>query len=92
MADDKEKGLYNKYNVTRTDGKPVGECIVLEMDDPYTWLAIRVFADRMKACGYNKLYKDLTAKLNKRTAEIPHQKHVGHIKKAKEWQTPKDVE
>ena len=39
-----EPGLYEKYQVVRTDGRPVGECFVLETDDPATAPAMLAYA------------------------------------------------
>lgn len=67
----KEIGLIEKYNVTRTDGKPIKRgCIVLEFDDPNAWLAIRVFADKVKRQGYTALWRDITNHLDKVQKEI----------------------
>lgn len=59
MADDPTRGLYEKYSIARTDGKPVGPCIVLELDDPNSLPAIATFADTVEAAGYGLLAGDL---------------------------------
>ena len=33
--EDKDRGLYAKYDVRKRNGKPVGECFVLEEHDPH---------------------------------------------------------
>lgn len=55
---DKKRGLYQKYNVTRTDGKPVSPCIVLEAHDVYSRKAITHYADLIKH-DYPQLSNDL---------------------------------
>jgi len=57
---DKTRGLYNKYNVTRVDGKEIKYgCVVLEFSDKKAHGAIRKFADEMLKLGYIKLSHDL---------------------------------
>lgn len=36
--------LYAKYVVERTDGRPVGRCFVIELDDPHAREALRAYA------------------------------------------------
>jgi len=55
----KERGLYQKYNVERTDGKPCGDCIVLEFRDPNARLGIKAFSRRVRRQGYIPLADDL---------------------------------
>ena len=64
--DDKTRGLYQKYTVERTDGKPLGEdgCIVLEWKDEHARRGIAAFADSIKD-EYPVLYGDLTKLLKK---------------------------
>lgn len=38
-------GLYPKYRVEKLSGKPVGECFVLEADDPHAVAALRAYAE-----------------------------------------------
>ncbi len=59
--DSKDKGLYEKYYVRRTNGKRLNGdmAIVLELGDPLTWNAIEQFAHDMKEAGYIKLHDDL---------------------------------
>ncbi len=66
QLNEKSKGLYGKYCVSRIDGKPLkGDyCIVLEIDDPNTWGAIAQFAIDVKKDGYDKLSEDLFNMLN----------------------------
>lgn len=63
MPDSKEKGLYAKYRVERTDGKPVGEGIFLEFADSIAWGAIETWARNMNAHGYRKAAEDTLTKL-----------------------------
>lgn len=37
--------VFHKYDITRTDGKPVGEAFVLELKDPYAKAALIAYAD-----------------------------------------------
>ena len=61
----KNKGLYQKYRVERTDGKPMPEgCIVLEWKDPNARIGIAAFSRRVRRKGYRKLADDLDAKLS----------------------------
>jgi hypothetical protein len=41
---DTERGLYGKYRVEKVNGKPVGECFVLEQNDPHATAALRCYA------------------------------------------------
>lgn len=61
MADNPERGLYEKYRVQRTDGQEVGPCIVMEVRDPNTWTALLVWADTVEAAGYAALAADTRA-------------------------------
>ena len=64
MSADREKGLYGKYRVTRTDGKPLkGGCIVLEWGDPNARKGIAAFARAVRNDGYHALANDLEARL-----------------------------
>lgn len=56
---DKQKGFYAKYNVERTDGKPVGACMVLEFKDRRARVALNVFREEVKKEGYNALADDI---------------------------------
>jgi hypothetical protein len=42
---DRDRGLYGKYRVEKHNGKPVGECFVLEAHDPHAIAALRAYAD-----------------------------------------------
>jgi len=55
----KERGLYQKYNVERVDGRPTGDCIVLEFKDPNARAGIRAFSKEVKKKGYSPLADDL---------------------------------
>lgn len=59
MPDPQDRGLYGKYDVRRRDGKPVGQCFVLEVDDPFTHEALLVWADSVRKAGYSELAKDV---------------------------------
>lgn len=56
--DDRERGLYGKYNVTRTDGRPMGRCFVLAEGDPYAPLALKLYAKQCEDT-YPLLARDL---------------------------------
>lgn len=57
---DTERGLYQKYVVDRTDGKPIEHgCIVLEWDDPNARKGIKAFSEAVRADGYDALADDL---------------------------------
>lgn len=58
--DDRERGLYAKYRVEKTNGKPVGECFVLEAHDPHAIPALRAYAESC-AGEFDALATDLTA-------------------------------
>lgn len=55
---DATRGLFRKYRVERTDGKPVGECFVLEAHDRHAIAALRAYADSC-ASDYPSLSTDL---------------------------------
>lgn len=57
MAD--ERGLYGKYRVERVDGKHVGRCFVLELDDRKTWSALLTWAESVEAEGNATLAADV---------------------------------
>lgn len=61
VADTTERGLYEKYRVERTDGKGVGRCIVLELDDRNSWPALLTWAETVEAEGYVALAADVRA-------------------------------
>lgn len=42
---DTERGLYGKYRVEKVNGKPVGQCFVLEERDPHAVAALRAYAE-----------------------------------------------
>ena len=55
-------GYYEKYNVSRKDGKPIeGRTFTLEIDrDPFAKDALRAYRDAAsKAGGYDQLVKAL---------------------------------
>lgn len=55
---DTKRGLYGKYRVEKVNGKPVGECFVLEQSDPHAVAALRAYADSC-ADDYLSLATDL---------------------------------
>jgi len=58
--DDKELGLYPKYEVFRKDGKSIPQgCVVLPFDDPNSWPALLVWANTVESDGYVELAKDV---------------------------------
>lgn len=61
MDKDKERGLYDKYIVTRPDGSAVTGAFVLRPEyDPAAYTAILVYAQRC-AKEYPKLAEDILA-------------------------------
>lgn len=60
------EGLKHKYNVTRTDGKEIGFCFVLEVEkDPHARVALKAYAESCKE-EYPELAADLNNLLNPR--------------------------
>jgi hypothetical protein len=65
MGDDRNRGLYGKYNVERTDGEEAGACFVLAYEkDPYAWVALCEYVDECKD-EYPQLAADLTEELER---------------------------
>lgn len=63
--DQKKRGLFKKYNVSRTDKKPLkGGCIVLEFGSKNAAHAVLQFADSVEVDGYGKLAADLRLKMD----------------------------
>lgn len=61
----RDRGLFQKYIVTRVDGKPMpAGCIVLEWKDPNARKGIRAFADACWDSGFKQLAVDLRDKLD----------------------------
>ena len=60
------RGLVDKYQVHRSDGKPLkgGGAIVLEVGDPKTWPAIAKLADSVEAAGNATFASELRAMLD----------------------------
>lgn len=57
---DKERGLYPKYRVERTDGKQKGPYFVLAYaTDPLAARALAVYANLAEEAGYHQLAADL---------------------------------
>lgn len=70
---DKAAGLLPKYNVTRTDGKPIGFCFVLEPGrDPFAVDALELYAIAASEGGYKALGKELAAIARQYRAKICH--------------------
>lgn len=67
---DRDRGLYGKYRVEKANGKPVGECFVLEEHDPHALAAVRAYAESCRA-AYPFLADDL-----ERMANRWHHNHV----------------
>lgn len=57
--DARDEGLFAKYRVERIDGKGVGRCFVMELDDPNTWPALLTYAETVEAEGYVALATDV---------------------------------
>lgn len=64
-GDTKDRGLYDKYQVDRTDGQPLkgGRCIVLEVGDPNAHAALATWSQTVRAAGYEALADDVDAML-----------------------------
>ena len=91
MMNDKDRGLYNKYIVQRTDGDPAGrhqDCFyfVLDLDhDQHAILALKAYA-RSCRLDYPLLSKDLiniTDTRQSNTLSIAWRKLAEAIRKAK---------
>jgi hypothetical protein len=56
----KQRGLYGKYHVERTDGKPIeGPTFTLELwRDPLALIAYRVYIEEARDRGYGALADD----------------------------------
>lgn len=64
LIDKKNYGLYDKYTVSRVDGKPIVDgCVVMEWKDPHARAAIATFAIEVRTSGFGKLADDLEARL-----------------------------
>ncbi len=60
----KEKGLFEKYTVSRNDGKAIEDgCIVLEWKDKNARTGIQAFSKAVRDVGFGKLADDLDSKL-----------------------------
>ncbi len=55
------RGFYQKYNVTRTDGRPIeGRTFTIEMGhDPFASRVLRLYAFLARDAGYEALADDL---------------------------------
>lgn len=58
-----DEGLFQKYNVTRVDGKPVGWTFTLEEHDPLAIPALIAYAKAANAEGFHHLAADLWEKI-----------------------------
>ena len=55
MKKEKQTGLYQKYQVTRNDGKEITSgCFVLELKDPVARIAILAYAEELERLGKHK--------------------------------------
>jgi hypothetical protein len=61
---DKDRGLFQKYEVERTDGKPVQWAFVLEDKDPLVVPALGAYAASARQAGYWALAQDLEEKIH----------------------------
>lgn len=61
---DRNRGLIGKYHVSRVDGKPVGDCIVLPLEDPNSWDALMTWANVVEWDGYKELANDVRMKVH----------------------------
>lgn len=61
----KELGLISKYYVDRVNGKPLGNCIVLEFKDFRARVGIKAFSETVRKDGYILLADDLDKELTK---------------------------
>lgn len=64
------KGLYVKYAVHRLDGKDIGQCFVLELDDEKTWPALLVWAQTVEVHGNLLLADDIRRLVQGRQANV----------------------
>lgn len=65
---EKNQGLFDKYEVARRDGKPLGACFVLEYDrDPFAFYALLAYAS---ALGHHPVFMHLQYDLNTILARI----------------------
>lgn len=63
-VDKKSIGLVDKYQVTRTDGRPMkGPAIVLEWADPNSLPALQTWASTVRAKGFTALADDVESVL-----------------------------
>ncbi len=68
---DKQRGLYGKYHVERTDGKPIdGPTFTLELwRDPLARYAYHAYIVAADDAGYHELAKDMRATLAEAEAQ-----------------------
>lgn len=69
MREMSKQGIYEKYRVERTDGKPIEWCFVLEIGDPAARVAMIYYACMVKGGERDKLAQDLFAVLDTYCAE-----------------------
>ena len=61
---DKKRGLFEKYCVIRTDGKPIKEgCIVLQWGDENAHVGIKAYSEQVRKEGYTALADNLDRRL-----------------------------
>jgi hypothetical protein len=80
MAEDKERGLYEKFTVSRTDGQSAPgqkhdgcEYFVLDLShDPHAIPALLAYAKSCGKDGYKELAVDIFKKIPKTEAERLH--------------------
>jgi hypothetical protein len=68
-ANKRDTGFIGKYWVSRVDRRAMGDCLVLEFEDPIARGAIAKWAEDMRENGYEKVYSDVMKKLDKITVE-----------------------
>jgi len=66
---DTRRGLYGKYRVEKVNGKPVGECFVLEEHDPHAVAALRAYAQSCIA-RYSPLAADVMIMADRWAAKL----------------------
>lgn len=60
---DNQRGLYPKYVVERTDGRPIEWCFVLELDDPKAGAALMAYADMCESADNLELATELRVRV-----------------------------
>lgn len=66
VLSEKEKGLYQKYEVKKLSNQAKKlDCIVLEFDDPICVPALMCWAYTMKENGYHQVFVDVCERLQR---------------------------